>query len=179
MTSFRFPPDGFGRWRDLDIEGRMEWLDLSGRRHFDQRLPVRTDPGRTVLIDGRDIDNVWAFYCAVGEAVNGTGGYFGWNMQAFDDCLFGGFGLEAPFTIVWTHASVSRELLGHEALIEYLDIECGDLDPELFAEGIKWRDQTRAAAVAGERTLLEEIDNWIRRVPARKGGEWPITLVYE
>jgi hypothetical protein len=51
------------------------------------------------------------FSCAVGEAVNGPGGYFGWNLDAFDDCLRGHWGARAPFTLVWHDAAVAREHL--------------------------------------------------------------------
>ncbi|GAB3899118.1 hypothetical protein GCM10029964_084580 [Kibdelosporangium lantanae] len=55
-----------------------------------------------------DIDG---FYCAIGEAINGPGGYFGWNLSALDDCLRGGFGAQAPFRLVWHNSAVAREHL--------------------------------------------------------------------
>ncbi|MFD9242801.1 barstar family protein [Streptomyces sp. NPDC059556] len=36
-----------------------------------------------------------------GEAVNGPGGYFGWNLDALDDCFFGGWGAAPAFTLFW------------------------------------------------------------------------------
>lgn len=33
---------------------------------------------------------------SIGEAINGPGGYFGWNLDALHDCLRGGFGALTP-----------------------------------------------------------------------------------
>ncbi|MGI5177242.1 barstar family protein [Dactylosporangium sp. CA-152071] len=70
-------------------------------------MPPRRSHTRTRFSAG-DIEG---FYCALGEAVNGPGGYFGWNLDALDDCLRGGWGARAPFTLVWRHAHVARRHL--------------------------------------------------------------------
>jgi RNAse (barnase) inhibitor barstar len=67
--------------------------------------------GRTYHLDGRYVTDVEGFYCAVGEAVNGPGGYFGWNPDALDDCLRGGWGAATPFRLVWHDADVARQYL--------------------------------------------------------------------
>ena len=99
---FKFPPEALNQWCSLDISSRKLWLDSASERFFRQRdgFTPSTEPGREVIIDGSIIDNRLGFYCAVGEAVNGPGGYFGKSMQSFDDCLFAGFGLEYPYTLV-------------------------------------------------------------------------------
>jgi barstar (barnase inhibitor) len=54
------------------------------------RAGVTDKPARsTYFLDGRHVTDVDGFYCAVGEAINGPGGYFGWNTGAVDDCLRG------------------------------------------------------------------------------------------
>ncbi|MDX3095068.1 barstar family protein [Streptomyces sp. ME19-03-3] len=50
-------------------------------------------------------------HCASGEAVNRPGGYFGWNADALDDCLIGGWGASAPFTLEWNHSDLARSRL--------------------------------------------------------------------
>lgn len=60
-------------------------------------------PGTTYDLDGRYVTDVEGFYCALGEAVDGPGGYFGWNLDALDDCLRG-----TPFTLVWHDSAVAR-----------------------------------------------------------------------
>jgi RNAse (barnase) inhibitor barstar len=58
-----------------------------------------------------------SFYCAIGEAVNGPGGYFGWNLDALKDCLRGGWGAAPPFTLEWQYAEVARSrLVEHRAV---------------------------------------------------------------
>ncbi|MGG0757014.1 barstar family protein [Brevibacillus laterosporus] len=42
-----------------------------------------------------------AFFCAIGEAVNGPGGYYGFDINSLIDCLQGGFGATSPYTLVW------------------------------------------------------------------------------
>ncbi|WP_407924490.1 barstar family protein [Actinomadura physcomitrii] len=52
----------------------------------------------------------------MGEAINGPGGYFGWNLDALDDCLIGSWGAAAPFRLVWHESATARRHLiaGHD-----------------------------------------------------------------
>lgn len=68
---------------------------------------------RIIAIRGDKIDSLDAFLREFGEAVNGPGGYFGAGLDAFDDCLYGGFGIEAPFRIRWENSAASRRALDH------------------------------------------------------------------
>ncbi len=88
-----------GLWRSY---GRRAWLSVALKRG------VRGSVG---VLDGRDVTDVDAFYCALGEAVNGPGGYYGWNLDAVADCLRGGFGPTPPFTLLWQESSVARQRL--------------------------------------------------------------------
>ncbi len=47
-------------------------------------------------------------YLALGEAVNGPGGYFGGCPDALVDCLRGTFGHTAPATLLWRDAMTAR-----------------------------------------------------------------------
>nr|BFE72103.1 hypothetical protein GCM10020092_054040 [Actinoplanes digitatis] len=67
--------------------------------------------GTTYDLDGLSVTDIEGFYCAIGEAINGPGGYFGWNLDALDDCLAGRFGAVAPFRLVWHDSAVAREHL--------------------------------------------------------------------
>jgi RNAse (barnase) inhibitor barstar len=70
----------------------------------------------TYVIDGSGISGLDGFWDAVGEAVNGPGGYFGRSLDAFADCLGGGFGTPAggSFVIEWHDHTHSARALGHE-----------------------------------------------------------------
>ncbi|MDN3296762.1 barstar family protein [Streptomyces ficellus] len=67
------------------------------------------------VIEGRRVTGLESFWQVIGEAVNGPGGYFGRNLDAFADCLSGGFGTPDgdDFVIEWRDHDVSRRALGH------------------------------------------------------------------
>lgn len=98
-----------GLWRSY---GRRAWLSVALKRG------VRGPMG---VLDGRGVVDVDAFYCALGEAVNGPGGYYGWNLDAVVDCLRGGWGATPPFTLRWLESSVARQRLPEfETVLEIL-----------------------------------------------------------
>ena len=59
------------------------------------------------IIDGRQVGNLEDFWRVMGEAVNGPGGYFGSNLDAFNDCLCGGFGTPRTM-ILWLSGATMR-----------------------------------------------------------------------
>lgn len=95
-------------WAGYDRELRHQWAGVAlARRSRAPDLPA----GTTYDLDGRFVTNIEGFYCALGEAINGPGGYFGWNLDALDDCLRGRFGAQAPFRLVWHDSAVARKHL--------------------------------------------------------------------
>ncbi|WP_329500916.1 barstar family protein [Kitasatospora herbaricolor] len=104
------PPDAPGSWAALDTRLRGAWLDLVQDRAF--RRPRRSRPaGHAYRLDGRHITDEPGLYLALGEAVNGPGGYFGGCLAALDDCLGGPFGCTTPATLLWRDAATAREHL--------------------------------------------------------------------
>lgn len=104
------PPDTLGAWADLDTRRRGAWLDLVRERAC--RRSHRDRPiGHAYELDGRHITDEPGLYLALGEAVNGPGGYFGGCLAALDDCLRGTFGYTAPATLLWWNAVTAREHL--------------------------------------------------------------------
>lgn len=95
--------DRTGLWQPLDPPGRLAWLSVALRHHAHRDLSDRA-AGATFTLDGRYVVDEDSFYCALGEAVNGPGGYFGWNLDALDDCLRGRWGATPPFTLRWQHS---------------------------------------------------------------------------
>ncbi|GAB2623558.1 hypothetical protein Aab01nite_16820 [Paractinoplanes abujensis] len=95
-----------GLWAGLSAELRHHWSGAALAHH---RADAPDKPaGRTYRLDGRHVTDIEGFYCAIGEAVNGPGGYFGWNGDALHDCARGGWGAAAPFRLVWHDAGVAR-----------------------------------------------------------------------
>ncbi|MBK3573482.1 barstar family protein [Streptomyces sp. MBT65] len=106
------PPNRPGAWAGLDTRGREVWLELVRERGC--RRAHRDRPaGHIYELDGRHITDVPGLYLALGEAVNGPGGYFGGCLPALDDCLRGTFGYTAPATLHWRNAATAHEHLSH------------------------------------------------------------------
>jgi hypothetical protein len=53
------------------------------------------------------------------KMVNNESGYFRKDLDAFDDCLFGGYGLEKSCSIIWDNSSESKKILDYEALLNW------------------------------------------------------------
>lgn len=97
-------------WAHCGTAGRGFWLDtaLANRDTSGADAPA----GTTYHLDGRHITDDAAFFCALGEAVNGPGGYFGHCLDGVRDALRGHFGATSPFTLVWHDAPTARACLG-------------------------------------------------------------------
>jgi hypothetical protein len=63
------------------------------------KRPVIDRTSITVILDGSRVLDIPTFHIALGEAVNGPGGYYGGDLGALDDCLRGRFGLIPPFVL--------------------------------------------------------------------------------
>ncbi|MGW3658551.1 barstar family protein [Streptomyces sp. NPDC005151] len=76
----------------------------------------------TYVIDGSEVTGLERFWQVIGEAVNGPGGYFGRNFDAFADCLGGGMGTpdDGDFVFEWRDHALSAQALGHEETARYL-----------------------------------------------------------
>ena len=98
-------------WTRYDRLLQREWLGLAVSRHCLQGGLPDKPAGTTYHLDGRFVTDIDAFYCAIGEAINGPGGYFGWNLHALHDCLAGRWGAKRPFQLIWHHSDVARRHL--------------------------------------------------------------------
>ena len=124
-----------GMWHSLSPEERKAWLSVAlwSRQYQRRDHPEDTAPGQVFTLDGLQVVDPDSFYCALGEAINGPGGYFGWNLAAVDDCLGGGFGAAPPFILEWQHSDSARARLvsdhgGNGAFFEVLleiFMDCG------------------------------------------------------
>ncbi len=90
-------------------------------------------------IPGEQVRTLEDFYRLIGEAINGPPGYFGLNLDAFRDCLSGGFGTpeEGGYIIRRLRSEESREALGYPETIRQLEIRlarCHPLNRELVAQ---------------------------------------------
>ncbi|UUU24327.1 barstar family protein [Streptomyces sp. DSM 40750] len=123
-------------WARCGTAGRRFWLDTA-LANQDWAKPDAA-PGTTYHLDGRHITDDQAFYCALGETVNGPGGYFGRCLDAVGDALCGNFGATTPFTLIWHDAHIARECLGLSPRV--------DIRPETFEELLAFLAERRVDA---------------------------------
>lgn len=108
-------PYGANLWAPFDATGRNQWLGTALNSREWPPPPDRA-AGATYHLDGRHVTDEAGFLCALGEAINGPGGYFGRSLAAVSDALCGGFGATSPFTLVWHDHEVARRCLGVQPL---------------------------------------------------------------
>ena len=96
-------------WGELSSEDRLAWLEVA--RISAKPVSVEDSSTKTFEMEGIYIVDVPGFYCALGEAINGPGGYFGTGLDSLSDCLRGGFGASAPFDLVWKSFEIAQSNL--------------------------------------------------------------------
>jgi hypothetical protein len=111
------------RWVPLTTAQRWELLDRSRAVHIElgtkNRLPPDRPPGLVFDLLGRGVDDLPGFFCALGEAINGPGGYFGRSLRSLRDCSVGGFGATTPFALRWHNVNVAQEALSRGLLVQW------------------------------------------------------------
>lgn len=156
-TNFAFPPERAGAWRALSTAQRWRWLVAARNRHFKwlKRRGGWKDaaPGAIFSIDGSQITDLPSFFCALGEAINGPGGYFGLSVSSLEDCLFGAFGATLPFVLRIQSYDTCQRSLNATALMEWAQerIVSGDFPDQ---EGRQWLVGAELDGRDGKRTLL-------------------------
>ncbi|MGW6981436.1 barstar family protein [Streptomyces sp. NPDC054932] len=118
--------DRTGLWHELVPEDRHAWLSVAlWSSEYRRRGKPDAPAGAAFTLDGRHVVDADSFYCAIGEAVNGPGGYFGWNLDALVDCLRGRWGATTPFTLHWDAPAGARERWAQR-------VDTGDGEVSLF-----------------------------------------------
>lgn len=102
-------------WITLSDENQEAWLNIALKYHFSYKRsyydPYDNISGETYYLDGSNITNYQSFFCALGEAMNGAGGYYGTDELNILDCLTGGFRACAPFKLIWKNSKVASNSL--------------------------------------------------------------------
>lgn len=104
-----------------------------------ERLPARLSGWGPILravtmiyvVEGAQVESLEDFWRVMGEAVNGPGGYFGRNLDAFSDCLRGGFGTpdDDDFIVEWRDHDLSRQHLGYSETVRQLELKLARCHP--------------------------------------------------
>jgi|LauGreDrversion4_2_1035121.scaffolds.fasta_scaffold77997_3 RNAse (barnase) inhibitor barstar len=128
------------------------------------------------IFDGSSFKDLDGFFVEFGKMVNGDGGYFGRTLDSFDDCLFGGFGMENPCVIIWQNCSFSKMRLGHDILFNWCK-ERIQKKEYLDEDGLNYLTsrQEEAKNLVGP-TMFDVIVEGIKSVEQRSSGKIKIEL---
>lgn len=109
-------PTQRNEWADLSEKQRRAWLQVVRNYGANQRNYQRK--GSNFILEGKDIIDYSSFFCALGEAIHGPGGYYGFDINSMIDCFHGDYGAEAPFTLIWKDHQIAREALDQYAWLK-------------------------------------------------------------
>ena len=113
-----------GMWAEFPPEAHESWLHVVQKAWGRSgRSSVIHGDSDSYEIAGADLANIHSFYCALGEAVNGPGGYLGSTASGLADCLFSSGGRNKKlFRLVWRDFDVSRRNIDEEELKLALEV---------------------------------------------------------
>ncbi|MEV4517837.1 hypothetical protein AB0K00_53865 [Dactylosporangium sp. NPDC049525] len=124
-------------WADLDRSGRRLWVHAAAVH----RRPAPDKPAGTVYhLDGRHVTDDDGFYCAIGEAVNGPGGWFGGDLfWLHENAATGDGGATPGFRLIWHDSEVARSHLvpGYDRATWLPAVTFDGLVAFLTAEGVQ------------------------------------------
>ncbi|MGW4397889.1 barstar family protein [Amycolatopsis nivea] len=119
-----------GEWTRYPAAQHGDWLHVVQNAWFTAgKRAMRYNTG-DIVIDGQGLSSEDSFYCALGEAANGPGGYFGSNLDALVDCLRSEPASTPRYPVVWNAAAASRRTLG-DAFVDAVAEVFGDRGIEL------------------------------------------------
>ncbi|BCJ48477.1 hypothetical protein GCM10010168_75970 [Actinoplanes ianthinogenes] len=125
------------RWAALGRGDRRLWINAAAMH----RIRTPDKPAGTVYhLDGRHITDVDAFYCALGEAINGPGGSFGGDLfWLHENAATGDGGATPGFRLIWHDAEVARTHLvpGYDRMTLRPAVTFDDLVGYLRHEGVQ------------------------------------------
>ncbi|WP_219834741.1 barstar family protein [Paenibacillus sp. R14(2021)] len=98
----------YGQWIYLDEDEKRSWLQVIRLHHPYRHVNQSNETdNKIVKIEGAHINDIPSVFIALGEAINGPFGYYGYDLRSFEDCLCGGFGIKPPFTVEWSNFNES------------------------------------------------------------------------
>lgn len=121
----------------LDRSDRYLWVRAAAvhRRHAPDK------PAGTVYhLDGRYVTDFDAFFCAIGEAINGPGGWFGGDLfWLHENAATGDGGATPGFRMIWHNSEVARTHLvtGYDRKSWQPTVTFNDLVRYLTEDGVQ------------------------------------------
>ncbi|GIE90060.1 hypothetical protein [Actinoplanes regularis] len=99
-------PTGPNLWAKLDRSDRYLWVRAAAAH---RRYAPDKPAGRVYHLDGRHVTDFDAFFCAIGEAINGPGGWFGGDLfWLHENAATGDGGATPGFRMIWHESEVAR-----------------------------------------------------------------------
>ena len=89
----------------LDMKGNLKLIYLSAS-YLKNGFP-RTSDKDTVVIEGKYIQDYYAFFCELGHAFLGNFGYMGWNLPGVSDLLINVARKDRTINIIWKDSDLS------------------------------------------------------------------------
>ncbi len=129
------------------------------------------------ILNGNAFKDLNGFIQEFSKMVNNESGYFGKDLDSFDDCLFGGYGLENPCIIIWENSSESKKVLDYEALLNWCK---GKLEKRNYLDEDGFNYLVSSCENAKNNvgpTLFDQIVDRIESVKSRSNSKVDIRLV--
>ncbi|WP_240419976.1 barstar family protein [Paenibacillus periandrae] len=99
-------PTKINTWSSLSQRQRLGWLEVI-RIHSATYYNNSTNK-KNYYLDMTHVVDSKSFYYALGEAMNGPGGYYGSCLDSLDDCFCGGFGAKPPFALHFSNGNFNE-----------------------------------------------------------------------
>lgn len=90
-------PERINTWAGLTEEQRLGWQEVVRLHSGYADYPI--EAGKDFYLDLTYVTSSSTFLCALGEAMNGPGGYYGFCLDSLHDCFCVGFGAVPPFRL--------------------------------------------------------------------------------
>lgn len=132
-------PTKKNEWSKLDENYCRAWLNVV-MKYDDYNKVNYNSKDEIFYLDGTYIVSYPSFFCALGEAINGPGGYYGFDLMSMCDCLCGGYGTRKLFTLVWTNYKIAQK----------------KLDKETWKRDVKYRKNIMKKSLEDEGDLIQE-----------------------
>lgn len=159
--------------KEKDEGNQREWARLSHHDKYRHLIMVRENflvSSRALLcpadpvyeLDARHVTDIPSFYLLLGEILNGEEGYYGACLNSLADCLCGGFGPQAPFTLNIAYANELRSNLDKRAWVRFiLEERLSLFDGPDSLEHLE--DQGVSAAIDLEHSYFDELLDLFKR----------------
>jgi hypothetical protein len=115
-------PDRPGGWAGLPVGEREAWLEVARAVALRESRTAYPMLRQEHHIDGSRIDDLASFFCAIGEALAGPGGYCGSSFADLSDCLRYSVRSVARPRLVWRDMAVAEK-----SLERLLDVAVGTM----------------------------------------------------